>query len=146
MLLGVLLDAGFSPERAVDAIAVLASFVLGFTSAEAARARRGSLDEQAAHFRSLSPERFPHLIAEVQNLTEDIYAGMVGQLMPLMRAAKGFISHAGGPNPTGGWRVVEIWESEEDSLNWFEGNVEPNLPPGIVPKRTHLALHTAFTA
>ena len=39
------------------------------------------------------------MIGEVPNLTEEIYAGMVGQLMPLMRAFNGFISHAGGPNP-----------------------------------------------
>ena len=54
------------------------------------------------------------MIAEVPNLTEEIYGGLIGQMMPRMRASKGFISHAGGPSPAGGWRVVEIWESEED--------------------------------
>ena len=47
------------------------------------------------------------MIGEVPNLTEEIYAGMVGQMMPLMQAAKGFISHAGGPGPAAGggsWR------------------------------------------
>jgi heme-degrading monooxygenase HmoA len=85
------------------------------------------------------------MIAEVPNLTEEIYGGMVGQMTPLMRASKGFISHAGGPNPSGGWRVVEIWESEEDGQNWFNDNVKPNLPPDIVPNRTYHPLHTAFT-
>jgi hypothetical protein len=85
------------------------------------------------------------MIGEVPNLTEEIYAGMIGQLMPLMRASKGFIAHAGGPNPTGGWRVVEIWESEEDGQSWFDDNVKPNLPPEIVPNRTYHPLHTAFT-
>ena len=37
------------------------------------------------------------MIGEVPNLTEEIYAGMIGQMTPLMRAASGFISHAGGP-------------------------------------------------
>jgi len=46
------------------------------------------------------------MIAEVPNLTEEIYAGMVGQMRPLMLAFPGFLSHTGGPNPTGGWRVV----------------------------------------
>jgi len=46
--------------------------------------------------------------------------------MPLMRAHKGFVSYVGGPSPDGGWRVVEVWESE---------NVKPNLPPDIVPNR-----------
>lgn len=85
------------------------------------------------------------MIAEVPNLTEEIYGGLVGQLMPPMRASKGFISHAGGPSPTGGWRVVEVWESEEDSQKWFDENVEPNLPPDVVPERTHHPVHTAFT-
>jgi hypothetical protein len=43
------------------------------------------------------------LIAEVPNLTEEVSAGMADQMMPLMRASKGFICHAGGPNPAGGW-------------------------------------------
>ena len=85
------------------------------------------------------------MIAEVPNLTEEIYGGLVGQMTPLMRASKGFIAHAGGPNPSGGWRVVEIWESEEDGQNWFDDNVKPNLPPDIVPNRTYHPLHTAFT-
>ena len=85
------------------------------------------------------------MIAEVPDLNEEIYAGMLPQLMPLMRAYKGFVSHAGGPSPNGGWRVVEVWESEEDGRNWFEENVKPNLPPGVVPDRTYHPLHTAFT-
>ena len=85
------------------------------------------------------------MIGEVPNLTEEVYAGLVGQMMSLMRASKGFISHAGGPHPDGGWRVVEVWESEEDGKTWFEQNVKPNLPPGIVPDRKYYPLHTAFT-
>ena len=85
------------------------------------------------------------MIGEVPNLTEEIYGGMIGQMMPLMRAAKGFISHTGGPSPSGGWRVVEVWESEEDGAAWFENNVKPNLPPGITPDRRYYPLHTAFT-
>ena len=84
------------------------------------------------------------MIGEVPNLTEEVYAAMVGNMMPLMRASKGFISHAGGPHPAGGWRVVEVWESEEDGQTWFEQNVKPNLPPDVVPDRTYFPLHTAF--
>ena len=86
------------------------------------------------------------MIAEVPNLTEEIYGAMVGQLKPLMEGSPGFIAHAGGPNPAGGWRVVEIWESEADGQKWFDDNVKPNLPPEIVPNRTYHPLHTAFTA
>ena len=85
------------------------------------------------------------MIGEVPNLTEEMYGGMIGQLMPLMRASRGFIAHSGGPSPAGGWRVVEIWESEEDGESWFGDSVKPNLPPGVVPDRTYHPLHTAFT-
>jgi hypothetical protein len=85
------------------------------------------------------------MIGEVPNLTEDIYGGLVGQMMRQLRASKGFISHAGGPNPAGGWRVVEIWESEEDGQTWFDENVKPQPPPDIVPDRRYYPLHTAFT-
>jgi hypothetical protein len=85
------------------------------------------------------------MIAEVPNLTEEIYGALVGQMKPLMQASQGFISHAGGPNPGGGWRVVEMWESEEDGQKWFDDNVKPNLPPEIVPNRTYHPLHTAFS-
>lgn len=85
------------------------------------------------------------MIGEVPDMTEEIYGGMIGQLMPIMRGSKGFISHAGGPSPSGGWRVVEVWESEEDGVSWFDNNVKPNLPPGITPDRRYFPLHSAFT-
>jgi hypothetical protein len=86
------------------------------------------------------------MIAEVPNLNEEIYAGLLEQLKPRIQASKGFIAHSGGPNPAGGWRVVEMWETEEDGQSWFEENVRPNLPPDIVPERTYHPLHSAFTA
>ena len=85
------------------------------------------------------------MIAEVPTLTEEAYGGMVGQLMPILRAYDGFISHAAGPNPDGGWRVVEVWESEAQGQKWFDENVKPNLPPGVVSDRRYFPLHTAFT-
>ena len=54
------------------------------------------------------------MIGEVPGLTEEVYAGMIGQLGPVLRASKGFVSHVGGPSPSGGWRVIEVWESRED--------------------------------
>jgi hypothetical protein len=86
------------------------------------------------------------MIGEVPGLTEEIYAGMIEQMTPLMRAHNGFIAHSGGPSPSGGgWRVVEIWESEADGQKWFDENVKPNLPPDIVPDRQYYPLHSAFT-
>jgi hypothetical protein len=87
----------------------------------------------------------PVLLVAEADLTEEVYARIAGQMTPLIRAVKGFICHAGRPNPAGGWRVVEIWESEADGQNWFDHNVKPNLPPGVVPKHTYYPLHAAVT-
>jgi hypothetical protein len=84
------------------------------------------------------------MIGEVAGLTEEMYAGMIEGLKPSLQSAKGFIAHSGGPSPNGGWRVIEIWESEADGTAWFEGNVKPNLPDGIVPDRTFHEVHSAF--
>ena len=84
------------------------------------------------------------MIGEVPGMKEDVYAGMIGALTPVMRGSKGFISHAAGPTDTG-WRVIEVWESAEDGDAFFETAVKPNLPPGINPTREYQPLHTAFT-
>ena len=65
--------------------------------------------------------------------------------LAVLQAASGFVAHAGGPNPGGGWHIVEVWESEAEAQKWFEANVEPNLPPGITPNRSYHPLHTAIT-
>jgi heme-degrading monooxygenase HmoA len=85
------------------------------------------------------------MIGEVPTLTEEVYTAMIAQMSPLLQAADGFISHAGGPSPNGGWRVVETWDSEEQAQAWFDDNVKPNLPPGVFPSRVYSPLHTAFT-
>ena len=85
------------------------------------------------------------LTAEQPNLDEATYASTLGQLMPLLRSAKGFISHAGGPSPDGGIRIIEIWESEADSQKFFNENLKPNLPPGVVPDMRYYELHAGFT-
>jgi len=85
------------------------------------------------------------LITEQPNLDEGTYASIMEQLMPLLRSAKGFISHAGGPSPDGGIRIIEIWESEADSQKFFNENLKPNLPPGVVPDMRYYELHAGFT-
>jgi hypothetical protein len=85
------------------------------------------------------------LIAEQPNLDKGTYTSMLEHLMPLLRSAKGFMSHAGGPSPVGGTRIMEIWESEADSRKFFEDNLKPNLPVGVVPDLKYHELSAAFT-
>jgi len=63
----------------------------------------------------------------------------------LLRSAKGLKSHAGGPSPAGGTRIVEIWESKADQQKFFDENLKPNLPPGLVPDLTYYELHAELT-
>jgi hypothetical protein len=82
---------------------------------------------------------------EQPDLDAGTYASMLEQLMPVLHSAKGFMSHAGGPSPAGGTRIIEIWEWEADSQNFFNEILKPNLPPGVVPDTTYYELHAAFT-
>jgi hypothetical protein len=85
------------------------------------------------------------MIAEQPNLDVATYVSMLEQMMPLLRSSKGFVSHTGGPSPTGGIRIIEVWESKADSDKFFDENLKPFLPPGIIPDRTYYQLHVAFT-
>jgi hypothetical protein len=42
-------------------------------------------------------------------------------------APVGGILHVAGPSPHGGWRVIEVWESEEDARRFFEERFGPAL-------------------
>jgi hypothetical protein len=66
---------------------------------------------------------------------------MMAVLEPLLRQAKGFTAHGAGPSGDG-WRVVEMWESQQDATQFFARYIQPSLPEGVKPKRTLLELHT----
>lgn len=85
------------------------------------------------------------MIGEVKDLTAEVYNAMAAQMAPLMKTHKGFIAHTGGVSPNGGFRIVEIWESEADGQAWFDNNVKPNLPPGMKPDRNWFPLHNVVT-
>jgi hypothetical protein len=60
----------------------------------------------------------------------------------------GGIFHVAGPAPDGGWRVIEIWESEEDAKRFvkerllpaFEAaNAPPPPPPQFWPVHNYMA-------
>ena len=50
--------------------------------------------------------------------SQEIYESVREQL-GLERPAGG-IFHLAGPSPNGGWRVIEVWESEEDAKRFVE--------------------------
>lgn len=79
--------------------------------------------------------------AEVKGQTQQGYDGMLGMLAGSIKQAPGFILHTAHPIE-GGWRVIEVWESQNDANQFFAQHVHPNLPPGIKPKRSFQALHS----
>ena len=39
----------------------------------------------------------------------------------------GGIFHIAGPSPNGGWRVIEVWESEDEANRFFQERFFPAL-------------------
>lgn len=73
------------------------------------------------------------MIAEQPNMDEGIYTSMLEPLMPRLRSANGFISHAGGPSPAGGMRIIEVWESKADQRKFFRREPEVEAPARTGP-------------
>ncbi len=60
----------------------------------------------------------------------------------------GGIFHLAGPSPNGGWRVIEVWESEEAANRFLQERFFPALQtlgiPGPPPKREFWPVHNAM--
>lgn len=60
----------------------------------------------------------------------------------------GGIFHVAGPSPQGGWRVIEVWESEQDAQRFFKERLLPAFqalgaasppPPQFWPVHNYMA-------
>ena len=64
------------------------------------------------------------------------------------RKPAGGIFHIAGPSPKGGWRVVEVWESEEEASRFFLEHFVPALRAagfeGPPPARELWPVHNAL--
>jgi hypothetical protein len=60
----------------------------------------------------------------------------------------GGIFHVAGPSPGGGWRVIEVWESEEAAEAFFRERFLPALKSlgheGPAPRRELWPVHNAM--
>jgi hypothetical protein len=63
----------------------------------------------------------------VAGMTPDSYDKASEQLTPPLLAAAGFVAHVGFTED-GEFHVSEIWESRDEFQNWYDNNVEPNVP------------------
>ena len=63
------------------------------------------------------------------------------------RKPAGGIFHIAGPSPNGGWRVVEVWESEEQAARFFSEHFVPALLAaglGLPPRCELWSVHAAM--
>jgi len=78
-------------------------------------------------------------------MSQELYERMISGLTPKLKAAPGFIAHAGASIP-GGWEVTEIWESLEAHENWMKETVMPAAqaggmaPPSILTMPAHTVI------
>jgi hypothetical protein len=79
--------------------------------------------------------------------SQEIYDRVREQLGVQERPAGG-IFHVAGPSPNGGWRVVEVWASEEDAKRFVTERLLPAFeavgapappPPELWPVHSHMA-------
>lgn len=84
------------------------------------------------------------ITTKVVGQTPEGYDQISSVLHDLIRKAPGFILHTAYPSDEW-WAVMEIWNSKAEADQFYAKHVAPNLPKGIVPKRTYQELHSVVT-
>lgn len=86
------------------------------------------------------------MMVDNPEVTQEIY-DRVRERLGLEKPAGG-IFHAAGPSPDGGWRVIEVWESEEDAKRFVKERLLPAFeavgaapppPPQFWPVHNYMA-------
>jgi heme-degrading monooxygenase HmoA len=72
------------------------------------------------------------LIADIPGMTSDTYRQTVNEVKDKLKAAPGFIAHAGTPT-SNGFRVTEIWESQEDCMQFIQSTIMPMAQQAGIP-------------
>jgi heme-degrading monooxygenase HmoA len=72
------------------------------------------------------------MTSDMPGTTQGDYERLAAALLPVLKAADGFIAHAAGP-VDGGYQVTELWESEAAHSAWVASHVLPAMPPGAIP-------------
>jgi hypothetical protein len=78
--------------------------------------------------------------------SQEIYDKVQEQLGLEDTPAGGIIA---GPSPNGGWRVIEVWESEEAAQRFFKERLEPAFEAvGFTgqPQRQFWPVHNLMTS
>ena len=72
------------------------------------------------------------LVADVPGMTSETYRQAIDQVRAQLKAAPGFVAHAGTPTPQG-FRVTEIWESRDDCARFLQETIMPMARQAGIP-------------
>ena len=84
------------------------------------------------------------LTTVIKGQTAEGYDQLSPFLHEVVRKAPGFLLHCAYSSEEG-WGVLEVWNSKGEADQFFSTYVAPNLPKGIVPKRSYKELHSVIT-
>jgi hypothetical protein len=65
------------------------------------------------------------MMVDNPNGSQEVYE-RIREHLGLERPAGG-IFHVAGPSPNGGWRVIEVWDSQEEAERFFKERFVPAL-------------------
>jgi hypothetical protein len=72
------------------------------------------------------------LVADVPGMTSEVYRQAISQVRDQLKAAPGFVAHAGTPTSQG-FRVTEIWASREDCTRFLQETIMPMAQQAGIP-------------
>lgn len=72
------------------------------------------------------------MIADIPGMTDEMYRQAIGQVRDQLKAAPGFVAHAGTPTPQG-FRITEIWASRDDCTRFLQGTIMPMAQQAGIP-------------
>ena len=72
------------------------------------------------------------LVVDNPEGSQEIYEKVRAQLG--LEGPAGGIFHAAGPSPNGGWRVLEVWDTEEDARRFRDERLMPAFDAAGVPR------------
>jgi hypothetical protein len=79
--------------------------------------------------------------------SQEIY-DRIREVLDLEEPAGGIL-HVAGPRPNGGWRVIELWESEKDAKRFLSERFKPAFEavgaPGPPPQPQFSPVHNYMT-
>jgi len=86
------------------------------------------------------------MMVDNPNGSQELYERIRAQLG--FQKPTGGVFHIAGPSPNGGWRVIEVWESEEQANRFFLEHLVPALRAagvqGPPPQRELWPVHAAL--